>query len=136
MTGIDNNGKIICSCPLNPATFDITASASGGFQFWPSGVPKTYTDPNNNACTITVTTPNATDSAIIDGSNPGRTGWTFDGSTGYPAGTSFTLHVNVPNCTAAAAIGSVGGDNYPLCSVALDNGSSESTDEATVTPSG
>jgi hypothetical protein len=55
-------------------------------------------------------------------------------STGYPAGQTFTIHVNNPDCETAGGAGSVSND-FPLCSNSSDAFSSGlSTDHASVSP--
>src|SRR5262249_6831258 len=137
VTGIDGDGQIICSCPHTAYGFDITASEYLSLQLWPD-TQLTSTDPNNAACSVTVETPYSNQSGThfsnyISGSGD-QVGWTVVGSTGYPAGTTFTIHVDNPHCRTTGSGASVV-NNYPLCSNSSTVGASgESTDHATVTP--
>jgi hypothetical protein len=134
VTGFDLNGKITCSCPHGAAvySYDITAYDDASLQWWPSQ-QLTATDPNNPACTVTVHSPDdgSGDANPISGESP-NDGWRVVGSTGYPSGTSFSVHVDDPYCATSSSTASVV-DDFPLCSnssVIFEVG--ESTDHATV----
>jgi hypothetical protein len=140
VTGFDGSGNIICSCPHTGYSFTMTAFVTGTLQAWPAEVHMTDTDPNNSGCSVTVATPFSTDT----GCNPicaqyisggfADTGWTFVSSTGYPSGTTFSIHVDNPDCKTVGASASVSND-FPLCSNSSDVFSSgDSTDTAIFTP--
>jgi hypothetical protein len=138
VTGFDSSGNITCSCPHTGYAFQIAAYDANTFQWWPSGqLTKHNTD--NFACSVTVQPPNITGGSCnptCDGdlNDSGRNGWSVVSSTGYPAGTTWNIQVNVPNCETLGGGGSVSG-TLPSCPNTSDVGESgKSTDLATFTP--
>jgi hypothetical protein len=68
---------------------------------------------------------------LITGPTPNEP-WRVVASTGYPAGTTFTVHVDNPDCKTSGSASTVV-DNVPRCSNASDVGSSGlSTDHVSV----
>ena len=109
VTGIDQNGNIVCSsgCPSATLTFRITTVVVGTFQHWPGGTQTQSSGPN---CSVTVRAPSGAINLI--GGTTGADAWEIVSRTGW---VSATGSVQTPICRTVASFASVS-NNRPTCS--------------------